>query len=175
MTSSYIKKKDGEKKIIYNARFVKENFGDRHKVYANEHFIKSWTFRNNGEHEWPLDTLFIQTNGDNLEGSTQIVEGPVKPGDEITIQISMVAPQLAGKYCAFFRFVHGDNQRFGQKVWCDILVEEVLIQQIPAAEMSSLIDLSEQKGSSILEFFEQPVVPQSNFFDLINNVDVQMN
>ena len=87
----------------------------------------------------------------------------------------MVAPQLAGKYCAFFRFVHGDNQRFGQKVWCDILVEEVLIQQIPAAEMSSLIDLSEQKGSSILEFFEQPVVPQSNFFDLINNVDVQMN
>jgi hypothetical protein len=48
-----------------------------------------------------------------LEGNTQLVNGPVNPGDEITIQITMVAPELAGKYCAFFRFVHGDNQRFG--------------------------------------------------------------
>jgi len=36
----------------------------------------------------------------------------------------MVAPELPGKYCAFFRFVHNDKDRFGQKVWCDILVEE---------------------------------------------------
>jgi len=36
----------------------------------------------------------------------------------------MVAPTLPGKYCAFFRFVHGENQRFGQKVWCDLLVED---------------------------------------------------
>jgi len=34
----------------------------------------------------------------------------------------LVAPELEGKYCAFFRFVHGDNSRFGQKVWCDIMV-----------------------------------------------------
>jgi len=61
------RRKEGEKKVIYNARFVKENFGDRHKVLPYERFVKSWTFRNNGETAWPLDTLFIQTNGDNLE------------------------------------------------------------------------------------------------------------
>jgi hypothetical protein len=60
-----------------------------------------------------MDTLFIQTNGDNLEAVTSMVPGPVKPGDEITMQITMTAPELAGKYCAFFRFVHGENQRFG--------------------------------------------------------------
>jgi len=46
----------------------------------------------------------------------------------------MISPNLPGKYCAFFRFVHGDNHRFGQKVWCDVLVEESpLIEFIPVA------------------------------------------
>jgi len=53
--------------MIYNARFVKENFGDRPKVKPREEFLKVWTIRNNGETEWPQDSLFIQTNGDNLE------------------------------------------------------------------------------------------------------------
>jgi len=72
-----------------------------------------------------------------------------------------VAPILPGKYCAFFRFVHGDNQRFGQKVWCDILVEEgeevkvsienvnQIVQQMQE-EVSSLLDLSEQRESSLI-------------------------
>jgi hypothetical protein len=38
--------------------------------------------------------------------------------------MEMTAPNLPGKYCAYFRFVHGDNLRFGQKVWCDVLAEE---------------------------------------------------
>ena len=117
------------KKMIFNARFVRENFGDREKMGAGAQFIKSWTFRNNGETDWPLDALFIQTNGDNLGASPvsirdSISSSPIKPGDEVTIILPLEAPQLAGKYCAFFRFVYGDNQRFGQKVWCDILVED---------------------------------------------------
>jgi len=33
--------------------------------------------------------------------------------------------------------MHGDNQRFGQKVWCDIMVEEI------QAEVSSLLNNEE--------------------------------
>jgi len=79
----------------------------------------------------------------------------------------MVAPQLAGKYCAFFRFVHGDNQRFGQKVWCDILVEDAPVEVIEIIqkqeepvveieamqqqeEVSSLLEENEQRESSLL-------------------------
>ena len=29
-----------------------------------------------------------------------------------------------GNYNAFFRFMTGENNRFGQKVWCDILVQK---------------------------------------------------
>jgi len=46
---SHIRKRDGEKKILYSARFVRENFGDRYKVAPKSTFIKQWTFRNNGE------------------------------------------------------------------------------------------------------------------------------
>jgi len=55
----------------------------------------------------------------------------------VTITLGMMAPMLPGKYCAFFRFMHGDNQRFGQKVWCDIMVEEI------QAEVSSLLNNEE--------------------------------
>jgi len=62
-----LKRENQRKKKLYNARFVKENFGDRHKVKPREEVVKIWWFRNNGETDWPADALFIQTNGDNLE------------------------------------------------------------------------------------------------------------
>jgi len=122
-------KRQQEKKIIHSARFVKENFGDRHVVLSGETFLKSWTFRNNGEFEWPEDTQFIQTNGDEVGACSYLIRGPVVPGQEIDITMELIAPKLAGKYCSFFRFVHGNNDRFGQKVWCDILVKEPEVEQ----------------------------------------------
>lgn len=59
-------KKSSDKKVIYQARFVKENFGDRFKVAPGEEFVKTWTFRNTGETNWPLDAVFTQTNGDEM-------------------------------------------------------------------------------------------------------------
>jgi len=52
------------------------------------------------------------------------LNGAIEAGAEVTIAMELVAPVLAGKYCAFFRFVTGENQRFGQKVWSDILGTE---------------------------------------------------
>jgi len=74
--------------------------------------------------------------------------------------VPLVAPVLPGKYCAFFRFVHGDNQRFGQKVWCDILVEEEPevvkpvepVEEVKQKELNeiSISNISEQRVSSLL-------------------------
>lgn len=72
----------------------------------------------------------------------------------------MEAPQAPGNYISFFRFVHGDNNRFGQKVWCDILVKAAPAQlpQVFPAEIKpveSKPDLEDQSA-----FAEVPVVPQ---------------
>lgn len=117
-------KKQAEKKIVYNARFVKETFGEKYKVRPGDVFYKTWTFRNEGETAWPHDAVLSYTNGDDFKAVSQPVLGTVNPGDQIDIGLKMQAPQLPGKYCAFFRFVYGDNLRFGQKVWADIMVED---------------------------------------------------
>ena len=145
----------------------------------NEYFIKEWTFRNNGETEWPQDSILIQTNGDDMKASSYMVPQIVKPNEEITIQIEMQAPNLPGKYCAFFRFVHGDNHRFGQKVWCDILVRQdeaplisarqpVLLDNQGSAESrgekSSLLN----DESEIVNSAQQPL----RFEDLGNQYDL---
>ena len=165
-----MKKQSQDKKVIYQARFVRENFGDRFKVKPNQILIKEWTLRNNGETEWPEDTLFIQTNGDEMRATSQIVPGPVKPNQEVTIRMELESPILPGKYCSFFRLVYGDNQRFGQKVWCDILVEKddnqmigsrmvpqnVSIYSEPKEEKSSL--LSEHESQEISNPAKEPLV-----------------
>jgi hypothetical protein len=44
--------------------------------------------------------------------------------------MELTAPLIPGKYCAFFRFVHGNSERFGQKTWADILVEDTHVVEI---------------------------------------------
>jgi len=66
--------------------------------------------------------MFIQTNGDDFKSKPYKVAGPVLPNQEIEVTLILQAPQAPGNYNAFFRFVSGENNRFGQKVWCDILV-----------------------------------------------------
>jgi hypothetical protein len=63
--------------------------------------------------------------------------------------MEMEAPLLPGKYCAFFRFVHGENHRFGQKVWCDILVQEEEVSMISAR--SGTVSNKEEKSSLLNE------------------------
>lgn len=73
--------------------------------------------------------------------------------------LELKAPRDAGKYCAFFRFVHGDNHRFGQKVWCDILVQpeekEVIRASVPVNSVAkspynNSLQKSQEERSSLL-------------------------
>lgn len=144
---------------------MKENFGDRFPVFAGSTFQKSWTFRNGGESDWPEDTVFIQTNGDDLKAKPFKIQGPIHPKQEVEVTLILQAPLAPGSYNAFFRFMSGENNRFGQKVWCDILVkpEPVRLQPIPqifeVKERSSLLD----DESMIME---KPIV-QEPFFKFI--------
>jgi hypothetical protein len=80
-------KKPQEKKINHQARFVKESFGDRFPVYSDQAFTKTWTFRNTGDFEWPEDTMFIQTNGDEFNATPKKIAGPIKVNQEIDVTI----------------------------------------------------------------------------------------
>lgn len=47
----------------------------------------------------------------------------VEPGEYLDVEMVFTAPSKPGKYTSFYRFC-GDDQKFGQKVWCDIRVVE---------------------------------------------------
>jgi hypothetical protein len=77
----------------------------------------------------------------------------------------MYAPTVPGSYIAFFRFVHGDNQRFGQKVWCDVLVQQgapvIMKESEPKEERSSLLNESMQHEEPIPQVeFNFEIVPK---------------
>lgn len=103
------KKTEEKKKIYYQARFVKESFGDRHKVSPGCVFQKTWTFKNSGETAWPLDTHFMMTNGDSMNAMPSPLALPVNPGEQIDVTCDFISPMEPGKYCSFFRFFTGDN------------------------------------------------------------------
>jgi len=111
-------------KIKYSARFIKESIPDMFEVAPGAFFSKTWTMRNDGVTAWPEDVIFIQTNGDNLGAYPVTLEAVVSPQAEYDWTVKLQAPQLEGKYCAYFRMAFGDNIRFGHKVWCNILVKK---------------------------------------------------
>jgi len=85
---------------------------------VNENFVLLWTFKNTGSTAWPLDTMFIQSNGDKDMGATPFVmPKSVQPGEEIEISVEFTAPKEAGQYRSFFRFTYKDGIEFGQKTW----------------------------------------------------------
>ena len=162
-------KKPQEKKAIHQARFVKESFGDRYPLFAGERFTKTWTFRNGGEQDWPEDTLFIQTNGDDFKAAPKSISRLVKPGQEIEVSVDMEAPKIAGNYISFFRFVHGDNNRFGQKVWCDILVKAAPVQapQVFPPEVNQVEVIPLNKS---VEEIQEPVAQQQVDLEFVDVV-----
>jgi len=110
--------------VRYSGRFVKESFTDKQEFQAGEIFRKSWTLRNDGETAWNMDTIFMQTNGDDLKASPEQLNVAVPANTEHVWTVKMQAPRNPGRYTAYFRMCTDGNIRFGHKVWCDILVVE---------------------------------------------------
>jgi putative lipoic acid-binding regulatory protein len=94
---------------------------DQTQIEAGSHFSKTWTFRNDGQTAWPMGTKLVQSCGDDLKADVISVLEEVQPNSEIDFTVQFTAPSSEGKYTSFFRLQIG-NIKFGQKVWCDVMV-----------------------------------------------------
>lgn len=105
---------------------MKESFSDKHEVEADSKFTKTWTFRNDGETNWPRDLCLKFTNGINMGENCVMVNKVVKPGDYCDVSVEFLAPKKVGSYVAYYKLCYGvgANKSIGKKVWCDILVTE---------------------------------------------------
>lgn len=71
-----------------------------------------------------MEVLFLRANGDEVESSTWISDKAAAVNEQITVLVEFTAPQKPGKYFACYRLVHGDNNRFGDKVFLNLTVKE---------------------------------------------------
>jgi hypothetical protein len=105
---------------------MKEKLSDKHKVVPGEKFEQVWTFKNDGTHSWPENTVFTFSAGDNLSYD-EVKIGSLKIGEVKEISLTLTAPQKVGNYASFFRLGYqseNEYKKFGHQVWCDFVVEE---------------------------------------------------
>nr|CAB3450228.1 unnamed protein product [Digitaria exilis] len=91
-------------------------------------FTKIWRMHNNGSIMWPLGTQLIWVGGDQFALQTSVpLEIPVNgfPVDEeIDVAVDFVAPTRPGRYISYWRLASPSGQKFGQRVWVHIQVED---------------------------------------------------
>jgi next-to-BRCA1 protein 1 len=91
-------------------------------------FTKIWRMNNNGSIMWPLGTQLIWVGGDQFALQTSVpLEIPLNgfPVDqEMDVAVDFVAPARPGRYISYWRLASPSGQKFGQRVWVHIQVED---------------------------------------------------
>ncbi|KAG0087268.1 hypothetical protein BGZ93_011062 [Podila epicladia] len=116
----------------YHAVFVKDiNIFDGTVIQAGSQFLKIWELSNTGPSEWPVDTVLQYVGGDRMfTDSDMDVRNPefkivlAGVGESVCVTADLKAPAHPGRYISYWRLVAPSGERFGHRVWCDIVVEE---------------------------------------------------
>ena len=105
-----------------SSRMVSESIPDGTNFQAGETFIKSWTLRNAGDCDWTTDYKFVYEAGDQMGGKSSMnVPSVIEPGETVTFNIDMTAPNTDGSYTGVWRLKADDGEKLG-KYWASISV-----------------------------------------------------
>jgi len=89
--------------------------------------------RNESDLTWPVDTQLFFVGGDNLAEVQSVPVGAIKPNEEVDVAVDMKAPKSSGRYTTFWRLASdAGSNRFGHRVWCDIIVQQPAPVAAPA-------------------------------------------
>jgi len=125
-------------RINHLARFVSDvTIPDGTSMEPNQKFVKTWRIRNEGQYNWPCGSQLAWVGGDLL-GASEFIDVPeIATGEEFDVSVDMISPTRPGRYVGYWRMLH-DGQRFGQRLWVDIIVctsepkiEPVVPSEIP--------------------------------------------
>ena len=107
--------------------FVKDlNLMDGSIVVAGSSFTKLWRVKNSSASmTWPSGCRLVCVGGDLMGASPQgYLVPPVPPKQALDLVVKFVAPRKSGRYLSYWRLITPTNQRFGQRLWIDVFVEE---------------------------------------------------
>lgn len=104
-------------------------FEDGTSVAPGTVFNKIWRVKNSGNKAWPVGTALVCVSGQGRIGAKDKIvacELPSTAAGEIieVIAKDIVAPDVPGKFMAYYRFVTPVGNRFGDRLWIDLDIEE---------------------------------------------------
>ncbi|KAL5976565.1 hypothetical protein ACLOJK_020898 [Asimina triloba] len=110
------------------SRFILDvNVLDGTLMPPGAHFTKIWRMRNDGTVAWPHGTKLVYMSGDRFANNDsvdlEIPESGYPVGGELDVAVDFTAPMKPGRYTSFWRMASPSGQRFGQRVWVVIQVE----------------------------------------------------
>jgi next-to-BRCA1 protein 1 len=115
---------------------------------ANQSFFKIWKLRNEGACAWPLGTMLGHVGGDKLSITDCVPVPETQPGEERDVTVDMIAPTKPGRYVSYWRLIHPDGSRFGQRVWVDVIVspphEEKATETVPQQQATQATQTPQQ-------------------------------
>ncbi|KAF9545890.1 hypothetical protein EC957_010394 [Mortierella hygrophila] len=118
-------------KETLNGIFVKDiTLKDGSAMQSNAIFMKVWEMSNSGPEVWPEGTVLQFVGGDRMFTEEEDVKNPeikvsqAGVGEYVCISATLKAPSIPGRYISYWRLVSPSGERFGHRVWCDILVQE---------------------------------------------------
>ncbi|KAF9152481.1 hypothetical protein BG015_005205 [Linnemannia schmuckeri] len=119
-------------KETLNGIFVKDiTLKDGSKIQSNATFMKVWEMSNSGPRIWPEGTVLQFVGGDRMftEEDKDVKSPEIKVsqagiGEYVCISATLKAPSIPGRYISYWRLVSPAGERFGHRVWCDILVQD---------------------------------------------------
>jgi len=108
------------------ARFVRDvSIFDGTQMAPSTRFTKIWRLKNSGELPWPPGTRMLFVGGDQMTAEMSVPLSratPVLPGEEVDVDVEMVAPSEHGRYLGYWRLMGPRGRKFGQRVWCHVQV-----------------------------------------------------
>ncbi|KAF9287969.1 hypothetical protein BGZ68_000991 [Mortierella alpina] len=128
-----------------NAAFVKDiTHKDGEVLAPDTQFIKVWEMTNPGPGLWPEGVILQFVGGDRMFMDDDVdAETPEAPAPQartneyVCISMPLKAPSTPGRYISYWRLVSpSTGERFGHRVWCDIVVEE----QAATVDTSAAVD-----------------------------------
>jgi len=116
------------KAMLARGRFVSNvTIEDGTVLTPGAQIVKTWRFRNDSAEAWSAGTrlLFVGKNSDRMGAPDFVlVDREVAPGAEVDISVPLTAPEAAGRYTTYFRLCDANDRKFGQRVWCSVIVKE---------------------------------------------------
>ncbi|GJJ78084.1 next to BRCA1 gene 1 protein [Entomortierella parvispora] len=132
----------------WSASFVKDvTVLDGSVLTPGKEFSKVWELKNTGPGQWPEGTVLQFVGGDRMfaEGAKApervVTSAPV--GGYVCLTLDLVAPKVPGRYISYWRLVAPNGERFGHRVWCDIMIEDA--QKAPSKAMEETKTVENEK------------------------------